>query len=99
MHRYYVYILSNASRILYVGVASDLPGRIYQHKQKQIPGFTARYNVTKLVYFEETNDVRAAIAREKEIKRWKRVRKVNLVGSKNPDWKDLAEEENFFLPS
>jgi putative endonuclease len=74
--QYFVYILSNPSRTLYVGMTSNLPHRVYQHKNKLTPGFTDRYHVTQLVYFEQTNDVHAAIAREKQIKGWKRVRKI-----------------------
>lgn len=99
MTRYYIYIMSNASRILYVGVTSDLARRVYEHKQKDVPGFTARYNVTRLVYFEETANPLAAIAREKEIKGWKRARKIALIESANPKWKDLSAEEGFFLPT
>ena len=98
MRRYFVYILSNASRILYTGVTSDLPRRVWQHKQKQVPGFTAKYNVTQLVYFEETNDVHAAITREKEIKLLNRAKKVELIKSKNPTWQDLSAVDGFFLP-
>lgn len=91
--RYYVYIMSNASRTLYVGMTNDLARRVREHKQKSIPGFTAKYNVTQLVYFEETSHPQAAIEREKQLKRWKREKKVKLVGSENPTWKDLAAEE------
>ena len=98
MKRYYVYILSNASKTLYVGFTSDLGRRVYEHKQKAKPGFSARYNVGRLVYFEETGNPRAAIAREKEIKGWTRARKIALVESMNPKWRDLSEDEGFFLP-
>ena len=98
MKRYHVYIMSNASRTLYVGMTSDLGRRVYQHKNKLVPGFTSEYHVTWLVYFEETSDVHAAITREKRIKGWRRARKVELVRSMNPEWKDLAEEAGFFLP-
>lgn len=91
--RYYVYIMSNASRTLYVGMTNDLARRVRQHKQKAVPGFTAKYNVTQLVYFEETSHPQAAIEREKRLKKWKREKKVKLVESMNPAWKDLAEEE------
>ncbi len=98
MKRYYVYILTNASRTLYVGFTSDLARRVYEHKQKLVPGFTARYNITRLVYFEDTVNARAAIAREKEIKGWTRARKIALVSSANPAWRDLSEDGDFFLP-
>ncbi|HEU0054478.1 MAG TPA: GIY-YIG nuclease family protein [Longimicrobium sp.] len=96
--RYHVYILSNVSRILYVGVTSDLAMRVTQHKRKLVPGFTAQYNVTQLVYFEEYPNPYLAISREKEIKGWLRARKIQLVSETNPTWKDLSEGEGFFLP-
>lgn len=77
---------------MYVGVTSDLERRIFEHKNKMIEGFTARYNVDKLVYFEQTSDVHAALNREKEIKKWRREKKNNLVASINPRWLDLSEE-------
>jgi len=76
---------------MYVGMTNDLQRRVYEHKNKQVDGFTKRYNLNKLVYFEETNDVNAAIAREKELKRWRREKKNNLVATLNPQWKDLSE--------
>ena len=88
--RYYVYILSSPSHVLYTGVTNDLARRIFEHRHKLIPGFSRRYNVTRLVHFEETSDVRSAIAREKEIKAWRRSKKVALVDATNPGWKDLA---------
>ena len=90
MRQYYVYILTNESRTLYTGVTNDLSLRVYQHKQKLIPGFTTKYNISRLVYFETTQDVQAAIAREKQIKGWLRRKKVALIESVNPDWKDLS---------
>jgi putative endonuclease len=89
-HNYYVYILASHSRTLYVGVTRDLTRRIYQHRQQILPAFTARYAVNRLVYFEHTNDIQAAIGREKEIKGWKRARKLELVESLNPAWEELA---------
>ena len=88
--RYYVYILSSPSHVLYTGVTNDLNRRVAEHRHKLIPGFSRRYNVTRLVHFEETSDVRSAIAREKEIKAWRRSKKVALVDAANPGWKDLA---------
>ncbi len=76
---------------MYVGVTNNLERRVYEHKTKMIPGFTEKYNVNKLVYFEETPDVRIAIAREKEIKKWRREKKNNLVIAVNPAWKDLSD--------
>ena len=81
---------------MYVGVTNDLVRRIYEHKNKLVKGFTEKYNVHKLVYFEETGDVRSALTREKEIKKWRREKKNALVISINPEWKDLAEEEKDF---
>ena len=89
---YYVYIMSNASGTLYTGVTSDLRRRVSEHKSKRTGGFTARYNVAKLVYFEATTGIRAALEREKEIKGWRREKKVRLIEASNPSWKDLAEE-------
>jgi putative endonuclease len=92
-HRYYVYVLTNKNdKVMYVGITNNLERRVHEHKTKLVPGFTAKYNVTKLVYFEETHDVRAAIAREKEIKKWRREKKNNLVVAVNPEWKDLSDE-------
>ena len=88
---YFVYFMSNESKMLYVGVSNDLMKRVSQHKSKHIPGFTQKYNLYKLVYFEQFGDIRAAIAREKEIKGWLRSKKVALIVTENPHWKDLAE--------
>jgi putative endonuclease len=91
MKQYYVYIMTNRSKTLYTGVTNDLMRRVYEHKNKMIDGFTNKYNITKLVYYEETNDVQAAIAREKQIKGWLRRKKISLIESVNPNWKDLSE--------
>jgi len=89
--RYYVYILTNwNNKVMYVGVTNNLERRIYEHENKLIKGFTEKYNVNKLVYFEETQDVNAAIEREKEIKKWRREKKNQLVNLMNPNWDDLA---------
>ena len=90
--QYYVYILANISRRLYVGMTNDLERRIYEHKHKLLPGFTSEYNITRLVYIETTADVVAAIAREKQIKGWLRRKKVALIESLNPTWEDLSAE-------
>ena len=92
MRQYYVYIMTNRSATLYIGVTNDLARRVYEHKNKLIPGFTAKYNITKLVYFETTDDVRTAIAPEKQIKGWLRVKKVALIESVNPSWDDLSAD-------
>ena len=91
MYNYYVYILTNwNNKVMYVGVTNNLQRRIAEHKSKLIEGFTKKYNVNKLVYYEHTTDVNSAIAREKEIKGWKRCKKDALVVSINPQWKDLS---------
>ena len=87
---YYVYILTNSSRTLYIGVTNDLVRRVYQHRQMLVEGFTKKYNVSWLVYYEQTQDVKAAILREKQIKAWRREKKVELVDVMNPEWKDLS---------
>ncbi len=88
----YVYILASKTRVLYVGVTSDLATRMLQHKSKSKPGFTAEYNVDRLVYRESCETMTAAIAREKQIKGWTRKKKIALIEQFNPEWKDLAEE-------
>jgi putative endonuclease len=92
MRQYYVYIMASRSRTLYTGVTNDLVRRVVEHKQKRVPGFTARYNITKLVYFEATPNVRSAILREKQIKGWLRAKKVALIEADNPQWQDLSDE-------
>ena len=92
MRQYYIYIVTNRSRTLYTGVTNDLARRVHEHKNKLIPGFTAQYNITKLVYFEVAEDVRTAIAREKQIKGWLRARKIALIESMNPNWDDLSAD-------
>jgi putative endonuclease len=89
---YYVYILANKSRTLYVGVTNNLERRVYEHKHNLVAGFTSRYRIDRLVYFEETGDVQAAIAREKQLKGWLRAKKVALIESVNPTWEDLSAE-------
>ena len=91
--KYYVYLLTNWNNtVMYVGMTNNLIRRIYEHKNKLVKGFTEKYNVNKLVYFEETRDVIAAIAREKEIKKWRREKKNQLVNRINPTWKELSLE-------
>jgi putative endonuclease len=91
MKRYFVYIMASKSRTLYTGVTNNLERRVIEHRRKLVPGFSARYNITRLVYYETGADVRAAIHREKQIKGWTRLRKVVLIESVNRDWKDLSE--------
>lgn len=90
MKTYYVYIMANKSKTLYTGVTNDLMRRVYEHKHKSVPGFTAKNNISRLVYFEETSDIRGAIQREKQIKGWLRSKKIALIESKNSEWKDLS---------
>jgi len=77
--------------VLYTGITNNLARRVYEHKEKLMAGFTNKYNLTKLVFFEETHDVNAAIAREKQIKGWLRKKKIDLIDAQNPDWNDLSE--------
>lgn len=88
---YYVYILASESGTLYVGVTSNIEGRVMQHKQAMVKGFTQKYEVNKLLYYEEFNDIYLAIAREKEIKKWRREKKVALFEATNPGWVDLSK--------
>ena len=93
MRQFYVYILTNKKHgVLYTGVTNNLERRVYEHKRKLILGFASRYNLTRLVFFEETSDVTAAIAREKQIKGWLRKKKIALIESQNSDWKDLSAQ-------
>ena len=87
---YYVYIMASKSRTLYTGVTSNLERRVLQHRRKLLPGFTARYNINRLVYYEVSGEILAAIAREKQIKSWGRKKKISLIESVNRDWKDLS---------
>ena len=82
--------MTNKSRTLYTGVTNDLERRVYEHKKKLVPGFTAKYNIDRLVYYEATEDVNAAISREKQIKGWLRAKKIALIESVNPVWRDLS---------
>ena len=93
MQIYYAYILSNyTNSTLYIGVTNDLKRRIYEHKNKLISGFSSKYNVNKLVYFEETTDIKSAIQREKNLKKWKREWKDELIKKNNPSFYDLSKE-------
>jgi putative endonuclease len=89
---YYVYIMTNKSRTLYTGVTNDLIRRVYEHKNKVNPGFTSKYNIQFLVYYETAPDINIAIMREKQIKGWLRAKKIALIDSFNPEWKDLSSE-------
>ena len=92
MKNYYVYIMTNRSGTLYIGVTNDLIRRIYEHKNKLIPGFTTKYNIDRLVYYESTERIEAAIAYEKKLKGWNRKRKIDLIKNQNPKWEDLSEQ-------
>jgi len=92
MQNYYVYILTNKSKTLYIGVTNDLNRRLFEHKNKIIEGFTKKYNIGKLVYYETFTDPNEAIKREKQIKGWLGIKKINLIETLNPEWKDLSEE-------
>ena len=90
MKQYYVYILTNKKQgTLYIGVTSDLRKRVYEHKEKLLDGFTEKYNLRKLVYYDSTEDVYSAITQEKRLKKWKRQWKIDLIEKSNPGWKDL----------
>jgi len=102
MNQYYVYIMTNNSGTLYTGVTNDLRRRVYEHKSGLFPGFTRKYKIHRLVHFEVTSDIKAAIAREKQIKGWRRAKKLDLIRSLNPEWKDLSAgwyEEDHHPPS
>jgi putative endonuclease len=92
MKQYYVYIMTNKSRTLYAGVTNNLERRIYEHKHQMGSTFTTRYNITRLVYFEVFAEIRDAIAREKQIKGWLRAKKIALIESVNPKWRDLSAD-------
>ena len=92
MSQYYVYIMASQSGVLYIGVTNDLNRRVGEHKEGLISGFTKRYKVNRLVYYESMGEVKDAIAREKQIKRWRREKKVSLIETTNSEWNDLARE-------
>ncbi len=89
---FYVYILSSLSKTLYVGITSDLKGRMWQHKNKVLDGFTKKYNIDRLVWYKETNDWHDAFEGEKRIKKWRREKKIALIEESNPEWMDLSEK-------
>ena len=90
MRQYYIYILTSASGVLYTGVTNSLTHRTAQHKTKSVKGFTSRYNINQLVYYEVTESIQTAIQREKQIKGWSRAKKIELINSINPEWRDLS---------
>ena len=89
---YFVYIVASPSRTIYVGITNDLRRRVDEHKMKEVAGFTATYNVHRLVWFEEFADPATAISREKQLKGWRREKKIKLIESMNPTWEDLSYE-------
>jgi putative endonuclease len=90
-HNYYAYIVSSNNRkTIYIGVTSNLEKRIYEHKHKLIKGFTSKYNCINLVYYEDYNDIHFAISREKQLKKWRRSKKEQLIKKQNPNWRDLS---------
>lgn len=92
MKTYYIYIITNHSRTLYIGVTNNLERRMYEHKNKLVEGFSKRYNLTKLIYYENCSNINDAIKREKQLKNWHRDWKINLIDSFNPAWKNLSIE-------
>ena len=92
MRQYYVYIMSNRTHVLYIGVTNDLDSRAAQHQEGAHPGFTQLYHLNRLVYFERQDKIADAIAREKQLKGWRRSRKIALIESLNPQWSDLSRE-------
>ncbi len=92
MKNYYIYIITNKKNgVLYTGMTNNLERRVYEHKHKLVPGFTSKYNLTRLVYYDSTTNVNEAIAFEKRIKGWLRIKKIKLIESMNPDWSDLSD--------
>jgi putative endonuclease len=92
MKQYCFYITTNKiNTVLYAGVTSNLPRRMYEHKNKLVDGFTKRYNLDKLIYFEQTEDIQSALRREKQLKNWKRNWKIHLINNNNHEWKDLTD--------
>ena len=97
VHQYYLYILTNKKNgTLYVGVTNNLERRMFEHKHKLVEGFTKKYGLHRLIYFEVFQYVNDAIKREKNIKKWKRQWKFNLIEKENPDWEDLAKDWDYF---
>lgn len=89
-YNYYIYLMASSSGTLYIGVTNNLNKRVLEHKRGLIEGFTKKYKCNKLVYFEHTTDVNSAIMREKEIKKWRREKKVNLIKKNNSGWRDIS---------
>ncbi len=98
-HNYFTYIMASRSHTLYVGITSDLHKRVFEHKWKEHEGFTARYNCDRLAWFEQCQQVPTAIAREKELKGWRRSKKTSLIESTNPAWNDLSRDWYDYEPA
>jgi len=92
MKTYYIYIMASKTGTLYVGLTNNIKRRVYQHKQHKVPGFTDKYDIDRLLYFETLGDSLSAIRREKQIKAWRREKKIQLIDSQNPGWNDLSED-------
>ncbi len=92
VREFYIYIMASQSGTLYIGVTNNVKQRVYQHKEHLVGGFTDKYNIDKLLYVETTSDPLSAIRREKQLKRWRREKKISLINSQNPDWNDLAAD-------
>jgi putative endonuclease len=92
VREFHVYVMSNRTHVLYIGVTNDLPRRVYEHETGTAPGFTSRYHLDRLVYFEHYDDAVTAIGREKQLKGWRRDRKIALIESFNPKWRDLSRD-------
>jgi putative endonuclease len=92
MGEYFVYIMTNVSKTLYIGVTNNLIRRVQEHRDGQIPGFTKKYHIHKLVYFEQGDDINSALFREKQVKKWRREKKIALIESVNPKWRDLSDD-------
>ena len=92
MHNYYIYIIANDSKVIYIGVTNDLDRRVSQHKSKLIPDFTKTHNCDRLVYYQHFRDIRYAIAREKQLKGWRREKKITLIELNNKYWTDLTND-------
>jgi putative endonuclease len=91
-YNFYVYIMASISKVLYIGVSNNLARRVQEHKQGKIKGFSSKYRAYKLVYFEHTSDINVAIEREKQLKKWRREKKINLIEKDNIGWTDLSED-------
>jgi len=92
VRQYYLYIMANRTKTIYTGVTNNLQRRVFEHKHLMTKGFAYKYKLTKLVYYEVGRDIKVAISREKQIKGWLRKKKIALIESVNPEWKDLSEE-------